>query len=170
MDSRDFSIRALYDALDEQRRARGLTWTAVTEQVNRGPRGPRSIAPSTLTRLKDGRVAEGDGVLQMLRWLGRSPESFLPDHPDANAARFQLPTVPDGKVLRWDTKALFSALDARRKELGLTWTALATEIGGFTPAMLTHLARGPRIGFPGVMRIVRWLGQPAAVFMRQADS
>jgi hypothetical protein len=30
--------------------------------------------------------------------------------------------------------------------------------------MLTTLARGPRIGFPRVMRLVRWLDRPAVTF------
>jgi len=42
-------------------------------------------------------------------------------------------------------------------------------VGGFTPAMLTNLASGPRIGFPRVMRLVRWLGQPAVSFTRVAQ-
>jgi hypothetical protein len=35
--------------------------------------------------------------------------------------------------------------------------------------MLTNLSKGGRIGFPRVMRLVKWLDQPAAVFTRVAD-
>jgi hypothetical protein len=45
---------------------------------------------------------------------------------------------------------------------------VAWEVGGFTPGMLTNLSKGGRIGFPRVMRLVRRLDQPAAVFTRIA--
>jgi hypothetical protein len=48
----------------------------------------------------------------------------------------------------------------------MTWKEVAQQLRGFTPGMPTNLAKGGRIGFPGVMRIVRWLGQPAATFTR----
>lgn len=166
---RDFDLRALYDALDEQRRSRQLTWAAVTDQVNHRRTKLRPIAASTLTSLKEKKVGEGDGILQMLVWLGRAPESFVPGIPEADAPCFQLPDLAIGQILRWDTKALFAALDARRRERGLTWAAVAREAGGFTPGMLTNLATGPRIGFPRVMRLVRWLGQLAVAFIRIAD-
>jgi hypothetical protein len=34
----------------------------------------------------------------------------------------------------------------------MTWREVAGEIRGFTPGMLTNLANGPLIGFPGVVR------------------
>jgi hypothetical protein len=37
---------------------------------------------------------------------------------------------------------------------------------GFTASMLTNLATGPLIGFPRVMLLTQWLGQPAAHFVR----
>jgi hypothetical protein len=46
----------------------------------------------------------------------------------------------------------------------MTWKEVAQELGGFTPAMLTNLSKGGRVGLPGVMRIVVWLGRPAATF------
>jgi len=71
-----------------------------------------------------------------------------------------------GQILRWDTRALFDAVDAQRRSHGLTWAEAAQRIPGFTSSMLTNLSRGGRIGFPRVMRLVRWLGQPAATFTR----
>ena len=106
----------------------------------------------------------------MLLWLGRTPEHFVPDIADADAERFRLPEVAADRILRWDTAALYAALNAERIARGLTWTAVARETGGCTPAMLTTLAKGGRIAFPLVMRIVRWLGRPAARFTRAALS
>src|SRR5262245_5850645 len=156
---KDFDLRALYETLDKQRRARDLTWAALTAEVNRHRTWLRPIAQSTITSLKKKTVAEGDGILQTLVWLGRTPESFVPGTPDPDAPRFQLPELSRGQILRWDTRALFAALDARRQERELNWTGVARDVPGFTSGMLTNLATGPRIGFPDVMRLVRWVGE-----------
>ena len=165
----DFDLNALFEAIDRQRRARQLTWGAVAVEVNRFRTTRRPIATSTITGLKNKADGEGDGILQMLLWLGRSPESFMPGNRDANTDRYRLPDLTTGQILRWDTRALFAALDARRREQQLTWADIARGIGGFTPGMLTNLAKGGRIGFPRVMRLVRWLDRPAVAFTRVAD-
>jgi len=164
----DFDLKALYDALDEQRRSREMSWAAVTREVNRFLTVARPIATSTITGLKNKDVGEGDGILQMLLWLRRTPESFVPGSPEADAERFRLPELRKGQILRWNTKALHSALNAQRQARGMTWKEVAQQIDGFTPGMLTNLANGGRTGFPHVMRIVRWLGQPAVIFTRVA--
>jgi hypothetical protein len=46
----------------------------------------------------------------------------------------------------------------------MTWKQVADEIGGFTPATLTGLAKARHIGFPRVMRLVIWLDRPTASF------
>jgi len=162
-----FSLRAVYDAIDEQRRSRNMTWAAVGREVNRFKRDSHPIGTSTITSLQHKAVAEGDGVLQMLLWLRRTPESFVPGFPDANADRFQLKDPGSNQVLRWDAVALYSALKTRRETREITWKQVAEELGpGFAPGMLTNLSKGGRVGFPNVMRIVGWLGQPAANFTR----
>lgn len=165
----NFDLHALYEALDERRRSLDLTWAAVTTEVNRHRTRLRPIAASTIASLKDKRVAEGDAVLQMLIWLERPPESFMPGVANAGGPDFRLPQLRRGQILRWNTPALHRALDARRRDRGLTWAELARDVGGFTPGMLTNLASGPHIGFPRVMRLVRWLGKPAVSFTRIAQ-
>jgi hypothetical protein len=163
----DFSLRALYEALDEQRRSRNMTWAAVSREVNRFKLDLHPIATSSITSLQHKTVAEGDGVLQMLLWLHRTPESFVHGFPDANADRFLLKDPGSNQVLRWDAVALHSALNAERENRGITWRQVAEELGrGFAANMLMHLSKGGRVGFPNVMRIVGWLGQPAASFTR----
>lgn len=105
----------------------------------------------------------------MLLWLRRTPESFVPGMTDPGSATFRRPRLARAQILRWDSRALFAALDEQRLERRLTWTAVAREVGGFTPSMLTNLSKGGRVWFPGVMRLVRWLGRPAAGFTRVAD-
>ena len=173
--SADFSLRALYNALDEQRIARGLSWAEATRQMN-GLADPsnrhaaskgHALSASTVRATRIRTMAEGDGVLQMLRWLNRSPESFLPNCDLANATPAQLPDVPPGGVLRFDTKQLYSAINARRQEQNMTWRDAACQIG-VAAASLQHLSRGGRTSFPQVMRILHWLGRRAAEFTRIA--
>jgi hypothetical protein len=164
----DFDCAAVYAAMDEQRQARGLTWQQVMREVGGAfARAARPISPSTVTTMRTKAVAEGDGVLQMLRWLGRTPESFIRGHrvtpEDALAA------ATSTQILRFDTKQLHAALDAQRTERRLTWTQVASEIGGVSAAMLTHLSNGGRTGFPHVARIAGWLGRPVASFVRAVD-
>jgi hypothetical protein len=119
--------------------------------------------------MRERRTLEGDGVLQMLCWLNRSPESFLPGRNGESTAGERRPEVGPSQILRFDTRALYTALDARRAERGMTWRQVADEIGGVAAANLTGLAKGGRIGFPGVMRLVAWVSQPAASFTRASD-
>ncbi|HVN94488.1 MAG TPA: hypothetical protein VMT38_12365 [Terracidiphilus sp.] len=123
------------------------------------------MAVSTIEHIGTKRAAEGDGVLQMLLWLNRSPESFVPGHEDDGRASAPLPNMRANQMLRFDTKKLYAALDARRAELGLSWALVAKEIG-LSAASLTYLAKGTRTSFPQVMRITAWLGRPAAEFTR----
>jgi hypothetical protein len=72
----DFDLKALYGVLDEQRRSRGITWAAVAREINHSRTSGPTIATSTISGLKSGTLSEGDGVLQMLRWLDRNSRAF----------------------------------------------------------------------------------------------
>lgn len=65
---RRFNSEALFAELNSQRAARGLTWQQVAAQIG--------VSPSTLTRTKRGGRLEVDGAVAMVRWLGRTIESF----------------------------------------------------------------------------------------------
>jgi hypothetical protein len=107
----------------------------------------------------------------MLLWLRRTPESFVPGFEDADAECYRLREGLAKKMcLRWDTRKLHAALNARRQDRRMTWLQVAQAIGGCTPGMLMNLSKGGRVGFPGVMRMVRWLDQPAAAFTRIAGT
>ena len=165
----DFSIEALYEALDARRVELGLTWAEVTRQINDGfgaMPATRAIAGSTITGMRSRGSVEGDGVIQMLIWLGRAPERFVVGGHDSVGE--ELARVGPNLILRWDAAALHAAIDAERTDRGLTWKQIADEIG-CTPGSLTGLASSPRVAFPGVMRIVGWLGRPAAAFTRASD-
>lgn len=161
----DFNLRALYDAIEAERQQRGLSWAqtmrAISRFVGRVP-GTRAVSRSTVEGLRTRAVAEADGVLQMLRWLQRTPESFVPGSQAFWA--HVLPRIPDDQILRMDTKRLHAALNAQREARSLTWPQVARDIGGVSAAQLTHLAEGGRTTFPLVMRITGWLNQPVAAF------
>jgi hypothetical protein len=161
-----FDLRALAAALDAQRQARGLSWAEVARQISdRFERTPATpVNASTIKGVGTRPVAEGDGVLAMLLWLDRTPESFVPGHPWATAEAARLPRASANAILRFDAQAIHAALDARRSEKRLNWAQVAREIGGFQASGLTRLAHGGRIGFPRVMRIFAWLERPAASF------
>jgi hypothetical protein len=161
----DFDLKALYDALDTERRTRALTWTQVAREINDvGPIRVHPVATSTITGLRSKSVAEADGVLQMLRWLGRAPESFIRGLPQA-LADATLPAVETRKVLRFDTKMLYESLDGQRRTRGFTWKDVAAETGT-SESHIRTLKNGGRTVFPGVMRLTTWLQQPASRFTR----
>jgi transcriptional regulator with XRE-family HTH domain len=157
-----FDFEALYEALDTRRRDSGMSWQAVARETG--------VSASTLTAVKTASHLEGDGVLCMLRWLGRSPEAFTRGL-DAAADEGPMaiaPGVGPGRYLRFDTKALHAALEAERTSRGMTWRQVAAETG-LAPPQLTQLAKGGRTGFPNVMRVVAWLGRRAEDFTRVTD-
>jgi hypothetical protein len=158
----EFSLAALHAALDQRRRERVLSWSDVAREISAGL-PIRTIAVATIANLGTRPTAEADGVLQMLRWLGRTPESFTA-HESADPVH-RLPDVPRGSILRFDTRKLHTALDARRRERAIPWTQVAREVGIAAPG-LTRLAEGGRTAFPQVMRITRWLERPAVEFTR----
>jgi hypothetical protein len=164
----EFDLRAVYSALDVARHERGLTWTAVAREINARFKDSavRPISASTITGLRTKRVVEGDGVLQMLLWLGRSPESFLPNRNGHSAPNERLPQIPSTQILRFDAQKIHAALDAQRVDRGLSWREVADAIGGVSVPSLTRLANGGRVSFPDVMRIVGWLERPVAAFTR----
>ncbi len=63
-----FNAAALYEALDQQRRTRGMSWSQVAKEIG--------VSVPTLTRTRLAGRMEVDGMLAMVRWLGRTVESF----------------------------------------------------------------------------------------------
>lgn len=82
------------------------------------------ISVSSVTGTRNGRGTEGNIVLQMLLWLDRTPESFVPDHPAPLTPDKLLPQPPPDRRLRSDVPALHAALDRQRHERGMTWKHL----------------------------------------------
>ena len=64
-----FDAEALYRALDQQRRDRGMTWADVSREIG--------VSASTITRTRKGGRMEVDGMLAMVYWLDEKVETFV---------------------------------------------------------------------------------------------
>jgi hypothetical protein len=168
----DFDVIALHAAIDARRIERRMSWKAVAREVNRSDERYdfHPISPSTISGLKNKPWGvEGDGVLQMLLWLDRTPESFVPGHPGAAHSDARLPRVSGDKILRFDVPSIYAKLNNQRAARGLTWAQAAAQIGGLYRAeTLTNMSKQQRTGFPHVMRLAQWLHCPAAALTRVA--
>lgn len=165
----DFDAIALHGALDDQRVARGLSWSGVAREVwslssvLNDARRDHPISPSTFTSMARRGDVSCQHALFMLRWLERTPESFLPGVPERPDAA--LPAAGADRRLRWHLRRLYEALDGERRRRAMTWAQLATTLR-CTASQLTGL-RTAKFATSMVlaMRIVQWLDRPAADFV-----
>lgn len=72
-------VGALYDSLDEARKAKELSWRELARQLE--------LSPSTLSRLGNKRSPDVNAFMTMVRWLNMPAESFLTDRPEADQVR-----------------------------------------------------------------------------------
>ena len=72
---RRFDSQALYEALNQQRLAQGLTWREVAAEIG--------VSVTTITRIKDGGRMEVDGMLAMVDWLNLPVERFVREIRDS---------------------------------------------------------------------------------------
>jgi hypothetical protein len=177
-DQAPFDAAALFAALDEKRTSLGLSWTAVAGQLwelsseLNDRRRDHPISPSTLTNMGKNPRISCQHALFMLRWLDRTPESFLVgwrsgpgSGSSADDERFALPVAGPDRRLRWALKRLYAAMDEKRRQEGLTWSGLAVVLG-CTPSQLTGLRTAKfATGMDLAMRIVQWIGRPATDFI-----
>jgi AraC-like DNA-binding protein len=172
---RRFDAPALHAALDARRRERGLSWKQLTEEVweqsaalNARRPHDHPLAITTFSGMAKRGAVGAPHALFMLRWLGQPPEAFLGidrDWPDA----CNLPEAGTDRRLRWDLKELYRELNLKRQTEGLTWAALAEELG-CSPSQLTGL-RAAKFGLNMnvAMAITQWLHRPAAHFIHAAE-
>lgn len=72
-------------------------------------------------------------------------------------------------MIRFDTRALYRALDAQRKARAMSWRQVADEIG-LSAATLARTEHGGRLEVDGMLTMVAWLGRSVESFTRQTDS
>jgi hypothetical protein len=104
----------------------------------------------------------------MLRWLGRSPESFLPGS-NLDLRNTALPHSGPDQRLRWNLRTLYEAIDTQRQERNMTWLQLSRELA-CTPNQLTGIRKARyAIGMRLAMRVVMWLDRPSSDFITMAQ-
>lgn len=171
---REFDGKALYAALDAKRAAEGLSWSAAAAAIwdmssvlnaARDARGLANhpISPSTLQNLGKRANTSCQHALFFLRWLDRTPESFLTGAAaDAGAP---LPPCGADRRPRWDLKLLHAGLNDARVGSGATWSQAASQLR-CQPGQLTGLKTARyATGMGLAMRITQWVGRPAADFV-----
>lgn len=167
-----FDFAAFVEAFDTERRARGLGWyeladelwaqsSALNAQLMDHP-----LCGGAVSRLGTRGATSCQYALFLLRWLGRAPEDFL-TRPAVDVGDGHLPEPGPGHRLRWDLNQLYVDLDARRRERGLTWSALARTLG-CTPSRLTNLRTARMADLELTMRVTQWLARPAAHYIHAA--
>jgi hypothetical protein len=171
---REFDGKALYAALDAKRQAEGLSWPGAAAAIwDMAPalnaaRDARRLAnhpisPSTLHNVGKRGNTSCQHALFFLRWLGRTPESFLTGA--ALDAGVPLPACGPDRRPRWDLKTLRSGLNGARLSRGVTWAQTAQQLR-CQPGQLTGLKSARyATGMSLAMRITQWVGRPAADFM-----
>ena len=168
----DFDIPALFQALDSQRTARGLTWPQVAREMwqmaaelNLSRQRDHPISPSTIINMSKRGNTTCQHALIFLKWLGRSPESFLPGVAKNAGDETWLRYTATDRRPRWHLRRLYDAINNRRQEQQLTWGELA-QVLRCTPNQLTGIRTARyAIGMKLAMRIVVWLERPASDFI-----
>jgi hypothetical protein len=170
---REFDGKALHAALDAKRQVAGLSWpgaaTAIWDMapVLNAARAERGLAnhpisPSTLQNLGKRGNTSCQHALFFLRWLERTPESFLVGAAlDAGAP---LPACGPDRRPRWDLKALHAGLNEARASRGVTWAQIAQDLGCRSGQLTALKTARFATGMDLAMRISQWLGRPAAEF------
>lgn len=160
-----FDSELLARTVDRRRRTHGRSWAQVATETG--------VAAATIRR---GGNMEVDGVVWLLQWLGMPFEAFVRTDdsppPEPTPADFAPDDGQPGGEPRWhayrrfDTAALYRALDAARTDRGLTWAEAATEIGSsmVTAATLRSFQKGGRTSLARIVPILVWLGASAATF------
>jgi hypothetical protein len=155
-----FDAPALVDAIDAERKKRGLTWKQLSDQLH--------VSTSTIKGMPARQWGiELDGVIGLCAFLGRTVESFAGrDGGEAAKPAGPLPPSP-----HFDTVKLHEAVNERRTSLGLTWEQAAREIwptGPWGADQLKRLAKSGRTDVTSALAVTQWLGVPIAFFVRDA--
>ncbi len=164
---------SFFAAFDTERRNRGLGWYEFSDELweqsaeLNARRSDHPLCGGAVSRLGERGATSCQYALFMLRWLGRAPEDFL-IAPRAGVRSVRLSEPGPGRRLRWNLAQLHAALNQARQEHGLTWSALAQEIG-CTPGRLTNLRTARQADLELTMRVTQWLGRPAADFIHAAQ-
>lgn len=167
-----FNGDALVAELDARRVRFGLGWPALAEELTqqsgelRAALNDHAVCSGALVRTVRRGSMSCQYALMLLQWLDRSPEDFLFGE-GREVGDTHLPSVGTDARLRWDLPELHGAVNDERRRRGLTWAALAEQLG-CTPSRLTNLRTARLADMDLAMRLTQWLGRPAADFVHPA--
>lgn len=121
--------------------------TALVAEINKPFEGTPSIliSVSTIKGIGNKNSVTSAVVLQILRWLRRTPESFLIGSGTVPHVSETLLDPRSTGILRFDTRAIHAAFNTEHLKRGMIWKQVAEEMPGFTESMLTNLATDPRL-------------------------
>ena len=155
-----FDPQALLDAVNAQRRERGLTWAELSGLVH--------ISTTTIRSMPKRKWGiELDGVIGLAHWCGRTVESFAGVDGGPPPAGRPRSTPP---FLRFDTAAVYAAVNDERERRGLTWSQVASEVwpsGPWGEDQLRQMAKGGRSDVDKALAICGWLGRTIQSFMHE---
>lgn len=169
----EFDFSAFVDAYDTERRARGLGWYEFADELWEQSSDLNAqlmdhpLCGGAVSRQGARGATSCQYALFMLRWLARAPEDFLTGRA-IDVGDTRLPEPGPGHRLRWNLNELYVALNARRQERGLTWSALAQALD-CTPSRLTNLRTARLADLALTMRVTQWLERPAADYIHAAQ-
>jgi hypothetical protein len=167
-----FDFAAFFAAVDDARCDRNMGWYDLADELwdqsaeLNVERGDHPLCGGAVSRLGARGETSCQYALYLLRWLGRAPEEFLTG-PAPDVGDVRLPDAGQDSRLRWDLGQLHAALNDERQRQGLTWAALAEQIG-CTPGRLTNLRTARMADMALTMRVTQWLRRPAAEFIHPA--
>ena len=69
---------------------------------------------------------------------------------------------------RFDSKALYKALDEKRQSREMSWREVAAEIG-VSVSTITRTQRGGRMEVDGMLAMVAWLGVAVETFVQDSN-
>jgi hypothetical protein len=168
-----FDFGAFFDALDAQRRDRGLGWYELADELWQQSAelnarlADHPLCGGAVARLQQRGATSCQYALFMLRWLRRAPEDFL-TAPVVDVGDVRLPEAGRDSRLRWNLSEVYIALNEQRRAGALTWPALGDELG-CTPNRLTNMRTARLADMDLAMRTTQWLGRPAAAFIHPAQ-
>ena len=139
----------------------------MAEELNRVRQKDHPLSPSTILHMSKMGNTTCQHALIFLQWLGRSPESFLPDG-SGNLKGKPVSSENSERRPRWHLRRMYEAINTQRLYQKMTWGEVAN-ILGCTSNQLTGL-RNARYAtnMKLAMRIVQWLDRPASDFIYEA--
>ncbi len=123
---------------------------------------------------------------QLSGWvrLGTGFAGTLPPNQSRRAGpQGASPRANEGPVADFDARALWTAFDVQRRDRGLSWTGVATEIWEqsavlngrrddhpISPSTIANMAKRDGVSCQHAVFMLRWLGRPPETFLRGGDN